>query len=89
MAVLWKKYWLLAEFAKRCMASAAILSIHLICASSIYKYGNEYQKQKFLPKLTNKGRIFGSFCFDEPNAGSDAGSAKTTAILDQKQMSMY
>lgn len=72
-----------SEFAKKCMASAAILSIHLIAPHTIYKHGNEDQKQKFLPKLT-KGGSLGAFALTEPNAGSDAGSAKTTAILDTK-----
>lgn len=70
-----------SEFAKKCMSSAAILSIHLIAPHSIYKYGNEYQKQKYLPKLT-KGGYLGAFALTEPNAGSDAGSVKTTAIFD-------
>ncbi|WP_343339107.1 Acryloyl-CoA reductase (NADH) [Terrisporobacter petrolearius] len=70
-----------SEFAKKCMSSAAILSIHLIAPHAIYKFGNEEQKQKFLPKLT-KGGSLGAFALTEPNAGSDAGAAKTTAILD-------
>ncbi|MEG2246722.1 MAG: acryloyl-CoA reductase [Peptostreptococcaceae bacterium] len=71
------------EFAKKCMSSAAILSIHLIAPQAIYKFGNENQKQKYLPKLT-KGGSLGAFALTEPNAGSDAGSAKTTAILDRE-----
>lgn len=70
-----------SEFAKKCMASAAILSIHLIAPQAINKYGNEEQKQRFLPKLT-KGGALGAFALTEPNAGSDAGAAKTTAIYD-------
>lgn len=72
-----------SEFAKKCMSSAAILSIHLIAPHAIYKFGNEEQKQKFLPRLT-KGGSLGAFALTEPNAGSDAGAAKTTAILDPK-----
>jgi alkylation response protein AidB-like acyl-CoA dehydrogenase len=70
-----------SEFAKKCMASAAILSIHLIAPQAINKYGNEEQKQRFLPKLT-KGGALGAFALTEPNAGSDAGAVKTTAIYD-------
>lgn len=72
-----------SEFAKICMSSAAILSIHLIAPQAICKYGNEEQKQKYLPMLT-KGGCLGAFALTEPNAGSDAGSAKTTAILDSE-----
>lgn len=70
-----------SEFAKKCMSSAAILSIHLIAPQAIAKYGNEQQKQKYLPMLTRGGSL-GAFALTEPNAGSDAGCAKTTAILD-------
>ena len=69
------------EFAKVCMASAAILSIHLIAPQAINKYGNEKQKAKYLPLLTKGGQL-GAFALTEPNAGSDAGAARTTAIFD-------
>lgn len=72
-----------SEFAKKCMSSAAILSIHLIAPQAIYKYGNEEQKQKYLTMLT-KGGSLGAFALTEPNAGSDAGSAKTTAVFDSE-----
>lgn len=70
-----------SEFGKKCMASASILSIHLIAPQAILKYGNEEQKQKYLPRLTKGGEL-GAFALTEPNAGSDAGAVKTTAILD-------
>ncbi|KYH29132.1 MULTISPECIES: acryloyl-CoA reductase [Clostridium] len=70
-----------SEFAKKCMTSAAILSIHLIAPQCIYRHGNEEQKQKYLPMIT-KGGSLGAFALTEPNAGSDAGSVKTTAIFD-------
>ena len=41
-----------SEYAKKCMASAATLSIHLIAPQTIAKYGTEAQKQKYLPRLT-------------------------------------
>ena len=43
--------------------------------------GTDEQKSKYLPKLA-AGEIVGSFCLTEPNAGSDAKSLQTTAILD-------
>lgn len=70
-----------SEFAKQCMASAAILSIHLIAPQAINKYGTEEQKKKYLPMLTSGGSL-GAFALTEPNAGSDAGAASTIAILD-------
>tara|TARA_Y200000002_G_scaffold178460_1_gene147116 strand:- start:8277 stop:10067 length:1791 start_codon:yes stop_codon:yes gene_type:complete len=46
----------------------------------IYLFGNEDQKQKYLPKLAS-GEWFGSYCLTEPTAGSDANSGKTKAVL--------
>lgn len=46
----------------------------------IVLYGNEEQKQKYVPKLTS-GEWFGAYCLTEPDAGSDANSGKTKAVL--------
>ena len=71
------------EIAKKCAATAAILSIHTIFAQGILKFGNEEQKKKYLPMMADGGHL-GAFALTEPNAGTDAGSAKTTAILDEE-----
>ena len=70
-----------SEFAKKCMASAATLSIHLIVPHLLSQFGTEAQKNKYLPRLTKGGEV-AAFALTEPNAGSDAGSVKTTAIFD-------
>lgn len=46
----------------------------------ILYYGNEEQKQKYIPKL-GSGEWKASYCLTEPNAGSDANSGKTKAVL--------
>lgn len=46
----------------------------------ILYFGTDAQKQKYVPKLAS-GEFKGSYGLTEPNAGSDALSAKTTAIL--------
>lgn len=46
----------------------------------ILLYGNEEQKQKYLPKLAS-GEWFASYALTEPEAGSDANSGKTKAVL--------
>ena len=43
--------------------------------------GTEEQKQSYLPKLAS-GAVIGAFGLTEPEAGSDAGSTKTSAELD-------
>ncbi len=46
----------------------------------ITMYGNEEQKNKYVPKLAS-GEWFGAYCLTEPDAGSDANSGKTKAVL--------
>ena len=46
----------------------------------ILYFGNEEQKKKYIPKLCT-GEWKGSYGLTEPNSGSDALSAKTTATL--------
>ncbi|MFT5581286.1 MAG: alkylation response protein AidB-like acyl-CoA dehydrogenase [Psychromonas sp.] len=43
-------------------------------------YGNEEQKQKYIPKLAT-GEWKAAYCLTEPSAGSDANSGKTKAVL--------
>ncbi|MFP4024940.1 MAG: acyl-CoA dehydrogenase family protein [Thiohalospira sp.] len=45
-------------------------------------YGNEEQKQRYLPKLAS-GELIASYCLTEPNAGSDANSGTTKAVLSE------
>ena len=45
-------------------------------------YGTEEQKQKYLPQLAS-GEWFASYCLTEPEAGSDANSGKTKAVLSE------
>ncbi len=47
----------------------------------LYYFGSEDQKQKYLPKLC-RGEALWGFGLTEPNAGSDAGSARTHAVHD-------
>jgi len=46
----------------------------------ILLYGNEEQKQKYIPKLAT-GEFKGCYCLTEPSAGSDANSGKSKAVL--------
>lgn len=48
----------------------------------ILYYGNEEQKQKYLPKLAT-GQWAACYCLTEPDAGSDANSGKTKAVLSE------
>lgn len=48
----------------------------------ILYYGNEEQKQKYLPLLAT-GQWAACYCLTEPDAGSDANSGKTKAVLSE------
>ncbi|MEY5047494.1 MAG: hypothetical protein RLZZ175_853 [Bacteroidota bacterium] len=50
-----------------------------LCTNHILQFGNEAQKQKWLPKLAS-GEWIGAWGLTEPNTGSDAGNMKTTAV---------
>jgi glutaryl-CoA dehydrogenase len=47
--------------------------------SAIYKFGTEEQKQRWLPRMAT-GELIGCFGLTEPEAGSDPGSMRTTAV---------
>ncbi len=50
-------------------------------ASPILMFGTEKQKQQYLRPIA-EGKSLGAFGLTEPNAGSDAGGTKTTAVTD-------
>ncbi|WP_128893936.1 acyl-CoA dehydrogenase family protein [Longirhabdus pacifica] len=70
------------EIGKACgstgLSYAAAVSLG---AAPIYYFGTEEQKQKYLIPLAS-GKALGSFGLTEPNAGSDAGGTKTSAVLE-------
>ena len=49
-----------------------------LCINQIYRWGNEQQKSKYLPKLVS-GEHIGSLAMSEPSAGSDVVSMKLKA----------
>jgi hypothetical protein len=62
--------------------SVAIAAHTGIGTLPILYFGTEAQKEKYIPKLIN-GEWQGAYGLTEPNAGSDALSAKTTAVLSE------
>ena len=69
------------EISRKCASTGVITSVHnSLVAWPIMKYGTDEQKKKYLPKLAS-GEKIGAFAGTEPNAGSDLGAMKTTAVL--------
>ncbi len=55
-----------------------IMSVHVgLCAMTIFQWGTEEQKQKFLVPLA-RGEKIGAGAFTEPGAGSDFANIRTT-----------
>jgi alkylation response protein AidB-like acyl-CoA dehydrogenase len=72
----------LQEIAKVCGSIALSVAAHnSLCTGHIMTFGNEEQKQKYLPKLAT-AQWLGAWGLTEPNTGSDAGNMKTTAVKD-------
>ena len=73
---------IIQEIAKVCGSIGLSVAAHnSLCTNHILTFGNEEQKQKYLPKLATAEHI-GAWGLTEPNTGSDAGNMKTTAVKD-------
>ena len=69
------------EFSKACGGIALALAGTGLGTFPILIAGTEEQKRKYLPVLAS-GEGLAAFCLTEPEAGSDAGAIKTTALPD-------
>lgn len=72
---------ILEELAAGCTSTAAYISIHNMAAWMIDAFGNDAQRERWLPGLLTMD-TFSSYCLTEPGAGSDAASLKTRALRD-------
>ena len=54
-----------------------------LCSNHIFIAGTEEQKKKYLSKLAT-GEFIGAWGLTEPSAGSDAGSARMTAVRKRR-----
>jgi alkylation response protein AidB-like acyl-CoA dehydrogenase len=52
-----------------------------LCSNHIYKFGSQEQRSKYLVPLA-QGKKLGAWSLTEPEAGSDAGGTRTTAVRD-------
>ena len=68
------------EIAKVCGSIGLSVAAHnSLCTGHILAFGNEAQKQKYLPKLAT-AEWLGAWGLTEPNTGSDAGNMKYKKI---------
>lgn len=70
------------EIARVCGSTALSYAANVsLGASPLYYFGTEEQKEKYLKPIVS-GKTLGAFGLTEPNAGSDAGGTRTTAVKD-------
>ncbi|WP_330252510.1 acyl-CoA dehydrogenase family protein [Nocardia sp. NBC_00565] len=69
------------QLATGCPAIAAYISIHNMVSWMIDSYGNDEQRNHWLPRLTSMEWL-GSYALTEPGAGSDAAALSTKAVRD-------
>lgn len=69
------------ELSKVCASTGITYSAHIsLGGAPIHLFGTKEQKEKYLTKICS-GESLGAFGLTEPDAGSDAGGTKTTAIV--------
>jgi len=56
-----------------------VASHNSLCTNHIFVAGNDEQKRKYIPLLAS-GKWLGAWGLTEPGSGSDAGSARTSAV---------
>jgi alkylation response protein AidB-like acyl-CoA dehydrogenase len=69
------------EIARACASSALILMIQELGTLPIQMFGSDEMKERLLPRCAS-GEWSPAFCLSEPEAGSDAGALRTTAVRD-------
>jgi cyclohexanecarboxyl-CoA dehydrogenase len=52
-----------------------------LCTNHLYQFGSDELRQRYVPKLA-AGEWLGAWGLTEPEAGSDAGGTRTTAVRD-------
>ena len=68
------------EIARGDAAASTGLIAHLsLGTTTIYRFGNEEQKQRFIPSLAS-GRGVAAWALTEPGGGSDAAALQTSAV---------
>ena len=70
------------EISRGCGSVGNIMTAHnSLYIAPIQNFGNEIQKEEYIAPYVDGSNI-GCFCLSEPNNGSDAGAASTTAKED-------
>ena len=66
------------ELSRGWISISGVINTHFIGSYLLMKFGNEEQKQKYLPRMAT-GEIRAAFSLSEPELGSDVQAIKTSA----------
>ena len=69
------------ELSRGDVSVAAYISIHNMVSWMIDRFGDDAQRQLWLPRLATM-ELLSSYCLTEPGAGSDAAALSTRAVRD-------
>lgn len=69
-----------SQINRACISSATQLGFFTSIVDMIERFCEQEDKERLIPRIIS-GEISGSMCLTEPGAGSDLGSIKTTATL--------
>ncbi len=70
------------EISRACASTGITYAAHCsIGTDPVYLFGTEEQKQKWVVPCA-RGEMLAAFALTEPDAGSDAGGTRTTAVLN-------
>jgi alkylation response protein AidB-like acyl-CoA dehydrogenase len=69
------------EVARGCASTAVTMAVTNMVGEVIQRFGDDAQRERYIPRLTSGEYRAGSFALSEPEAGSDPASMRTTATL--------
>lgn len=70
----------MTEIARCCASTAVTMAVTNMVADAISAWGDDAQRQRYIPRLASGELVAGSFALSEPQSGSDAAGLKTTAV---------
>ncbi len=67
------------QLARACVATSVHVGFHTVMADMVERFCDEDIRDRIIPMI-RRGEISGSMCLTEPNAGSDVGALRTSAV---------
>jgi len=72
----------ITELARACPSTTVAVAVTNMAAELICRYGDEAQRQRYVPRVVGGDAVAAAFALSEPQCGSDASALRTTARRD-------